>query len=116
MSTPLTIEARRESDEAGVLTLSGEVDVSNVAEVREAALKLVSDDTKRLIVDLSGVTYIDSSGLGMLVGVLKRLRESGGGLAIAGATARVRRLFEITGLEQIFSLYDDMAAALKEVR
>lgn len=116
MSTPLTIESRREGEAAAVLALAGEVDVSNVGEARAAALSLLEDGTKRLILDISGVTYMDSSGLGMLVGVLKRLRESEGELAIAGAAPGVKRLFEITGLEQIFSLYDDMAAALKEVR
>jgi anti-sigma B factor antagonist len=116
MSTPLTIESRREGEGAAVLTLAGEVDVSNVAEVREAALKLLEDGIKRLVFDLSGVTYMDSSGLGMLVGLLKRVRESKGEVAIAGATARVSRLFDITGLKQIFSLYEDASAALKEVR
>lgn len=115
MSTPLRMESRREG-EAAVLTLAGEVDVSNVAEVREAGLKLLQSDTKRLVVDLSEVTYMDSSGLGMLVGLLKRVRESGGEVAIAGARERVGRLFEITGLKQVFSLYEDAAAALKEVR
>lgn len=116
MTTPLKIESRIEEDGTAVLSLAGEVDVSNVEQVREAAVKLLEGNGKRLILDLSGVEYMDSSGLGMLVGLLKRQRESGGVLAIAGHQPRVQRLFEITGLKQVFELYDDVAGALKEVR
>jgi anti-sigma B factor antagonist len=116
MATPLEITSRVEGDQTALLSLAGELDVSNVAEAREAARKLLDDGSSRLVVDLAQVTYTDSSGLGMLVGLLKRLRESGGAMAIAAPVPRVRRVFEITGLTQIFTLCDDVAAALKEVR
>jgi anti-sigma B factor antagonist len=116
MATPLEITSRVEGDQTGLLTLAGELDVSNVAEAREAARKLLDDGSSRLVVDLARVTYMDSSGLGMLVGLLKRLKESGGAMAIAGPVPRVKRVFEITGLHQIFALCDDVTAALKEVR
>jgi len=115
MTTPLKIESRIESRDTAVLGLAGEVDVANVAQVREAALELLARGVKRLVVDLSATEYMDSSGLGTLVGLLKRLKETGGEIAIAGARPRVRRLFEITGLKQVFALHDDVAAALKEV-
>ena len=115
MSIPLKIESRLEGKDAGVLSLTGELDVSNVAEAREAALKLLAGGVKRLVVELSNLEYIDSSGLGMLIGLRKREKESGGTLAIAGAQGRVTRVLEITGLDQILDLYDDAAAALKEV-
>jgi len=116
MATPLEITSRVEGDQTAILSLAGELDVSNVAEAREAARKLLDDGCSRLVVDLASVTYTDSSGLGMLVGLLKRLRESGGAMAIAAPVPRVRRVLEITGLTQIFALCDDVAAALKEVR
>lgn len=115
MSTPVRMESRLEGKETAVLSLAGELDVANVAQVREAALKLLAGDIKRLVVDLSSLEYIDSSGLGVLIGLHKRQKESGGTLAIAGARPRVRRVLEITGLERILALYDDAAAALKEV-
>ena len=115
MSTPLKIESRLEGKDAAVLSLAGELDVSNVAQAREAALKLLAGGIKRLVVDLSNLEYIDSSGLGMLIGLHKRQKESGGTLAIAGARERVMRVLKITGLEQILILYDDAGAALKEV-
>jgi len=116
MGTPLDIESRTEGDETAVLSLAGELDVSNVARARETARKLLDGGNSRLVVDLAKVTYMDSSGLGMLVGLLKRLKESGGAMALAGLVPRVKRVFEITGLQQIFTLCDDVAAALKEVR
>jgi anti-sigma B factor antagonist len=115
MTTPLKIGARTEGDSA-VLSLTGEVDVANAAQVRDAALKLVEGGPKHLVVDLGGTDYMDSTGLGMLVGLLKRLKEHGGDVVIAAAQPRVKRLFDITGLAQVFRIYDDVSAALKEAR
>lgn len=98
-----------------MLTLTGEVDVSNTPQVREAGLKLLADGAKKLVVDLSATDYMDSAGLGTLVGLLKRLKEAGGAMAIAGPQPRVNRLFQITGLNQIFAIYEDVGTAVKEV-
>ena len=114
-AAPLRVETRLAGEGTAVLSLAGEVDVSNTARVREAALQLLSGGTKKLVVDLSATEYMDSAGLGMLVGLLKRLKESGGAMGIAGARPRVKDLFEVTGLSQIFALYGDVATALKEV-
>ncbi len=116
MTTPLKLESRLETGETAVLSLAGEVDVANVAQVREAALKLLSTGVKHLVVDLAATEYLDSSGLGALVGLLKRVKEIGGDMAIAGPQPRVRRLFEITGLNQVFALHNDVAAALLALR
>ncbi len=116
MSTPLKIDARTEGEDTAVLSLTGEVDVANAGRVRDSGLKLISNRIKRLIVDLNPTEYMDSTGLGTLVGLLKRMRESGGEVIIAVSQPRVKRLFEITGLTQVFRIYDDVAAALKEVR
>jgi anti-sigma B factor antagonist len=116
MTTPLKIDSRTEAGDAAVLRLAGEVDVANVAQVREAALKLLAAGVKQLVVDLSATEYLDSSGLGILVGLLKRLKEIGGDMAIAGPQPRVKRLFEITGLSRVFALHNDVAAALLALR
>ena len=116
MGTPLRIGARTEDPDIAILSLTGEVDVANAAQVRDAALKLIADGAKCLMVDLSGTEYMDSTGLGTLVGLHKRLRESGGQVVIAGAQPRVKRIFDITGLTQVFRMHEDVAAALKEVR
>jgi len=116
MAMPLKIDARTEGEETAVLSLTGEVDVANAGQVRNSALKLMSTGIKHLVVDLNATEYMDSTGLGTLVGLLKRMKESGGEVVIAVAQPRVKRLFEITGLTQVFRIYDDVDAALKEVR
>ncbi|MFB3881034.1 MAG: STAS domain-containing protein [Armatimonadota bacterium] len=116
MATPIKIGARSVDDDTAVLSLAGEVDVANASQVRDAALKLIADGAKHLLVDLSAIEYMDSTGLGTLVGLHKRLRESGGEVTIAGAKQSVKRLFDITGLMQVFRMHEDVSAALKEVR
>jgi anti-sigma B factor antagonist len=116
MATSLRIGARTEGNDIAILSLTGEVEVANASQVRDAALKLVSGGRKYLVVDLSGAEYMDSTGLGTLVGLHKRLRESGGQVLIAGALPRVRKIFDITGLTQVFRMHEDVSAALKEVR
>jgi len=116
MATSLRIGARTEGNDIAILSLTGEVEVANASQVRDAALKLVSGGRKYLVVDLSGVEYMDSTGLGTLVGLHKRLREAGGQVLIAGAQPRVRKIFDITGLTQVFRMHEDVSAALKEVR
>jgi len=116
MSVQLKIDTRLEGTETAVISLAGEVDVANAGQVKDAAARLISDGAKTLVVDLSGTEYMDSSGLGTLVGLLKRVREAGGEMPIAGAQPRVKRVFEVTGLTRVFGIYDDVEAALEEVR
>ncbi len=116
MTTPLRIGGRTEGEDVAVISLAGEVDVANASQVRDAALKLVEGGQKNLVVDMAATEFIDSTGLGMLVGLLTRQKEKGGDVLIAGAQPRVKRLFDITGLAQVFRIHEDVPAALKEVR
>jgi len=115
MATPLRIESRREGEGTAVISLVGEVDVANTQQVREAALGLLSGGITRLIVDLSRTDYMDSAGLGLLVGLQRRLREANGALGLAGLKAQVQRVFDVTKLNRIFAIYDDVETAVKEV-
>jgi anti-sigma B factor antagonist len=115
MANALQIESRKEAGDSGVLSLRGEVDVANSQQVRDAALTMIKDGAKRLVIDLSGTEYLDSAGLGVLVSLLKRTRESDLTLVIAGAQPRVQRLFEITKLNQVFIMRENVASALQEV-
>lgn len=114
MGNSLQISSRREGNDSAVLSLEGEVDVSNSESVKDAAVALLADNVKRLVVDLSATHYLDSAGLGILVGLLKRANESNLSLVIAGARPQVRRVFEITRLNQVFTMRDDVASALQE--
>lgn len=108
------MQLRIRIDEEGhrrVVHLVGECDMSTAPQLREALLPLRGPEIDELIVDASELEFMDSTGLGVVIGCLKRLRESGGVLKIVGATGPVRRVLEITGIDQIIPLHDSLEAA-----
>lgn len=96
-----------------IIDLSGEVDAYTSARFREAMVDLIDAGAASLIVSMMKVEYIDSSGLGALVGGLKRSTERGGRIVIVCDNPQIRKVFEITGLEKVFPLYEAEADALK---
>jgi len=90
--------------DCAVLRLEGEVDVFTAPQVRERVVKLVADGVRHIIADLREVDFLDSTGLGVLVGSLKRLREQDGSLKLVTASDRILQLFRITGLVHAFTL------------
>jgi anti-sigma B factor antagonist len=84
--------------------ISGEIDVATAPVVRERLAALLEDGAQRITLDLDRVAFIDSSGLGVLVGALRRMHEHGGELSIEGAQPGVRKILEITGLAEVFAL------------
>jgi anti-sigma B factor antagonist len=95
-----------------VVTATGEVDLSSASLLREAVGVLLFADRADLVVDLTGVTFLDSTGLGLLVGAAKRARSAGGTLRLVCDNARVLRLLRITGLDKTLPLYPDLASAV----
>lgn len=95
-----------------VITVAGEVDLSSSPALREEFLRLVGLGRYQVIVDLSGVEFLDSTGLGVLVAGLKRLRDNGGDLVLAGPEPRILRLFEITGLTKVFVIHASVEEAV----
>jgi anti-sigma B factor antagonist len=86
-----------------MVVVRGEVDVATSPRLRSTLSTLLAGGATSLALDFSGVTFIDSSGLGVLVGALKRVQEgSDGHVQIVGATEFVRKIFQITGLEVFF--------------
>ena len=108
----LKIDPRRLSDGMQALDLEGEVDVYTAPLLRQAIVDQVEAGTKHLLINLGKVEYLDSTGLGILIGGVKRLKEQGGSLRLVGPSARITRIFEITGLNKIFDVYSDEQAAL----
>ncbi|HSH59544.1 MAG TPA: STAS domain-containing protein [Acidimicrobiales bacterium] len=101
-----------ESDEATVLVVRGEVDVYTAPKLREKLVELVTQGKYRIVVDLEGVDFLDSTGLGVLVGGLKRARSNDGDLALVCTHHSILKVFEITGLNKVFKIHDSRDAAL----
>ena len=95
-----------------VLAVKGEVDVYTAPRLREKLVELVSQGKYQMIVDLEGVDFLDSTGLGVLVGGLKRLRSHEGDLGLVCTQHRILKVFEITGLTKVFSIHDSVEAAV----
>jgi anti-sigma B factor antagonist len=85
-----------------VLRLAGEVDVATAPRLRDRLVQLVNDGPPQLVVDLSGLSFIDSMGLGALVSGLKRARAHDGDLRLAGPSDHVAKVLSITRLDQAF--------------
>ena len=95
-----------------VLQVGGEIDVATAPRLREQLIKLVNDQRFRIVVDLEDVDFIDSTGLGVLIGALKRVRTHDGDLVLVCTEKRIIKVFEITGLNQVFHLHESVDAAV----
>lgn len=94
-----------------VITVSGEIDVATAPQLREALHGVIARGEATVVLDLLGVTFLDSTALGVLVGALKRCRELGGELHVVVADPRIVKIFEITGLTSVFSIADSLESA-----
>jgi anti-sigma B factor antagonist len=98
--------------DCAVLRVTGEVDVYTAPLLREQMRELPAKGAVHLIADLGRVDFLDSTGLGALVGGLKRLREAGGSLALVISTPRILRIFQITGLTKALAVQPSVADAI----
>jgi len=108
----LKVETRTVQEGVAVIALSGEVDVYTSPRLKQEMVDLLNRGTVKLVVDLSAVEYLDSTGLGVLIGGLKRARERDGDLRLICDNLRILRIFEITGLTKIFDIYRSEEEAL----
>lgn len=111
----LTVEKRTPREGVTVLALRGEVDVYTSPQVKQEILDLLNDGNVKIVVDLSEVEYLDSTGLGVLIGGLKRARERDGDLKLICENTRILRIFEITGLTKIFDIHRQESEALESL-
>ena len=93
-------------DEAGHprVVVEGEVDVATAPALRDELYRLIEQGSSRIVVDLAGMDFIDSTGLGVFVGALKRAREGGGTIELRGLQPSARKVFDITGLSSAFTI------------
>jgi anti-sigma B factor antagonist len=95
-----------------VMHLGGEIDVYTAPLVREKLDEQIHGGNTDLVVDLTNVSFLDSTGLGVLVGRLKLARTRGGHLRLVGADERVLKVFSITGLDKVFEIHRTLDSAL----
>jgi anti-sigma B factor antagonist len=96
-----------------IISISGDIDLESSPQLRDFLKPKATQKTPRLLLDFGGVSYIDSSGLATLIEYFQSVQGFGGKLALAALSPRVKNVFEIVRLEQIFALYPDVPAALK---
>lgn len=95
-----------------VCHIDGEIDINSSPAIKKSFDKLISQKTSRIVINLSRVTYVDSSGLATLVEILKNMRSYGGKMRLACMSPKIKSLFEITKLEKLFEILADEETAI----
>ena len=103
---------RRDVGEIIVFDITGEIDLYNAPEIKEKIKEEMNKNKVNIIINLDKVTYIDSSGIGVLISSLSNLKKVGGALKLINVYASVRKVFELTKLTSFFDIYDSEADAL----
>ncbi len=109
------IKTEQLSPEAYVISLAGEVDLYTAPEFKQQLLEVIGPGGKEVDVDCTDTTFIDSTTLGVLVGGVKRLRTNDGQLSLVCSDRNITKIFEITGLDKVFTIYgtrEDAVAAI----
>lgn len=113
MTDMFSVSSERQSEALGVVVLSGEVDIYTAPRFKEAMIELLDTGVEKLVVDLTGVTFIDSTALGVLIGGLRRVHDIGGSMSLVVTTSPVERVLSITGLDRVFAVQRTREAAVE---
>lgn len=103
----LELTTRSLGDRA-LVTVAGEVDLETASQLGDCALAALRDDSPHLVIDLAQVSFMDSTGLKVLLAVQRRAELAQGSLCVVGSGRSVRKIFALTGLDQTFTLYDSL--------
>ena len=109
------INAERAEGNVWVIALSGEVDLYTAPEFKETLLDVIGQGATHVVVDLTDTTFIDSTTLGVLVGGVKRLRSNDGQLSLVCSDRNITKIFEITGLDRVFTIYPSREEAVATI-
>lgn len=99
--------------EIDVLRLEGRLDAASAKDIKSKINELVKNSRANIVMDLAGINFIDSTGLGCMVSCLRTVSQKGGDIKVAGLQAQVRAIFELTRLHRIFQIFDDADTALR---
>ena len=111
LTVDLTL-ATREIDGKTIVSVGGEIDVYTAPVLRERLNDLVGEGKHHLVVDMEKVEFLDSTGLGVLVGGLKRVRSHDGSLHLVCTQEKILKVFRITGLTKVFPIHASVAEAV----
>jgi anti-sigma B factor antagonist len=106
------IEAARLGSSVRLVSLAGEIDLHAAPRLDEELYQAIADGSRRIVVDLTAATFVDSSVLGLLLRASGRLRETGGELVVVCDRGAIRRIFEVSGLDRTFPIEASLTEAL----
>ncbi len=106
----LEIKTDHDGDKC-VVTLEGEIDVYTAPRLKDALVGALEGGCLDLIIDMGNVTFIDSSGLGVLVGALRRAKERSGAVRLVCTRDNILKIFRITGLDKVFPIFSNVKEA-----
>jgi anti-sigma B factor antagonist len=106
--------ATRDVDGRTIVAVGGEIDVYTAPKLRDKITELVAAGTYHLVIDMEAVEFLDSTGLGVLVGGLKKVRAHDGSLSLICNQDRLLKIFRITGLAKVFVIHGSAEAALAQ--
>ena len=109
------IDTEQLGPEAYVISLKGEVDLYTAPEFKQQLLEVIGQGGREVIVDFTDTTFIDSTTLGVLVGGVKRLRTNDGQLSLVCNDRNITKIFEITGLDRVFTIHPTREEALERL-
>jgi anti-sigma B factor antagonist len=109
---PFHLESITAGADCAVLRIAGDVDVYTAPQLRERVVTLLAGGVRHIIADLRQVDFLDSTGLGALVGGLKRLREKDGSLRLVTGSDKILLIFRLTGLVRVFALHASVPEAM----
>jgi len=95
-----------------ILTVVGEIDLYTAPRLQAEFTRLLEIGPDRVVIDMSGVEFCDSTGMNVLLSALKRMRERGGALEVASPRPAVRKILQVTGLDSVFTVHDTIPAEL----
>jgi anti-sigma B factor antagonist len=110
----LEFSTTEHTDGLVVLAVHGEVDVATAPQLRERLVAIMSAGNSHVVLDLQGVGFLDSTGLGVIVGCLKRARSNQGDLTLVCTSPSILKVLDITGLTNVFSIFDDVDEAVAD--
>jgi anti-anti-sigma factor len=110
----LDVESRQTDSGVTVLAPTGRLDVAGAPALKDAVSEAMKNGKPRLVIDMEGVSFVDSSGLGSVVAALKQVRTSQGDLRLAAPNQQVRVVLELTTLDRVFPYYATVEEALSD--